>query len=242
MFRWRGEGVSRPEGLADSVFAFTITLLVVALEVPRDYDALLEIFRGFPAFAATFAILMWFWNMHYTFFRRYGLEDAWTRFLNAAILLCVVFLAYPLKFIFNSAFASMLGLGDHPTGIETLADLSRLYLIYGAGLATVSFGYFLLNLHAYRQREALRLTPAEVILTRGSLCRSLVNIIVCLLSILLALTERFTWQPGVVYCLIGPAIGVTAWWHGTQAERVYRLKRGSRQALTPRPDAPPAQP
>jgi len=34
LFHWRGTGVSRLEGLADAVFAFTVTLLVVALEVP----------------------------------------------------------------------------------------------------------------------------------------------------------------------------------------------------------------
>lgn len=34
-FRWRGEGVSRIEGLRDTVFGFAITLLVVSLEVPK---------------------------------------------------------------------------------------------------------------------------------------------------------------------------------------------------------------
>jgi uncharacterized membrane protein len=211
--------------LADAVFAFTITLLVVALEVPKDYNALLEIFQGFPAFVTTFAILLWFWNMHYTFFRRYGLEDAWTRFLNAAILLFVVFLAYPLKFIFNSAFASMLGWGNNPTGIETITDLSRLYIIYGGGLASVSLGYLLLYFHAYRQRDALRLSLAEAILTRGSLFRIMVNIAICLLSILLAMMERFVWQPGMVYALLGPGIGFTAWHHGKRATAAFRANQ-----------------
>lgn len=233
MFRWRGAGVSRIEGLADSVFAFTITLLVVALEVPRDYRALLAIFEGFPAFVATFAILLWFWNMHYTFFRRYGLEDAWTRFLNAAILLFVVFLAYPLKFIFNSAFSAMLGLGDYPTGIRSLSDLSTLYIIYGGGLAVVSFGYLLLFTHAYRQRAALRLSEAETILTRGSICRILVNISICLLSIVLATLERFTWQPGVIYALLGPGIGFTAAYHGNLALNAYNEATANRKSAKP---------
>lgn len=143
LFRWRSTGVSRLEGLADAVFAFTVTLLVVALEVPRDYAALMRVLEEFPSFAATFAILIWFWNTHYTFFRRYGLEDAWTRFLNAVVLLLIVFLAYPLKFLFTSAFAGALGWGEQVTGIDTLDQLSRLYIVYGTGLAGVWFVYFL---------------------------------------------------------------------------------------------------
>ena len=34
-FRWRGNEISRIEGLSDAVFAFAVTLLVVSLEVPK---------------------------------------------------------------------------------------------------------------------------------------------------------------------------------------------------------------
>jgi len=169
LFRWRGTGVSRLEGFADAVFAFTITLLVVALEVPRDFDDLLKVFQGFPAFAATFAILVWFWSVHYLFFRRYGLEDTWTRILNNLVLLLVVFLAYPLKFLFSTAFATVLGFGEGMTGVDSIERTSQIYLIYGAGLGAVWLVYFLMYLHAWRQRRVLQLTPAEEILTRGSL-------------------------------------------------------------------------
>ena len=36
-FRWRGREVSRVEGFTDAVFAFAVTLLVVALEVPHTF-------------------------------------------------------------------------------------------------------------------------------------------------------------------------------------------------------------
>jgi len=36
-FRWRGTHVSRIEGFTDAVFAFAVTLLVVALEVPHTF-------------------------------------------------------------------------------------------------------------------------------------------------------------------------------------------------------------
>lgn len=218
LFRWRGMGVSRLEGLADAVFAFTVTLLVVALEVPRNYQDLLLVFQGFPAFVATFAILMWFWSTHYIFFRRYGMEDAWTRFLNIAVLLFVVFLAYPLKFIFSSFFAAVFGVGDQAARFNSIGELNQLFVVYGGGLAAVWLGYFLLYLHAYRLRDGLRLSAAEVILTRGSLCTTLINITLCLLSIILASFDRFVWQPGAVYALLGPAMALNGWWHGSRAE------------------------
>lgn len=217
LFHWRGTGVSRLEGLADAVFAFTVTLLVVALEVPRDFEGLIQVIEGFPAFVATFAMLMWFWNVHYTFFRRYGLEDGWTRLLNILVLLLVVFLAYPLKFLFSTAFAAYFGWGEAVFHLESIVQLNQLYIIYGAGLGGVWFCYFLLYQHAHRQQKALKLNEAELILTRGSMCETLANVIVCLLSVSLATLNRFEWQPGMAYVLIGPLMGVIGWWHGTRA-------------------------
>jgi uncharacterized membrane protein len=230
LFRWRGTGVSRLEGLADAVFAFTVTLLVVALEVPRDYADLMRVFAGFPAFAATFAMLMWFWTKHYIFFRRYGLEDGWTRFLNILVLLLVVFLAYPLKFLFGSAFAALFGWGEAATGISTLKQLSTIYIVYGAGLGAVWFVYFLLYWHAYRQRESLRLTTAEIILTRSSLTAMLITMLVCLASIALATLNRYEWQPGMVYILFGPALGLNGWWHSSRARKAEAAFQQRRDA------------
>ncbi len=57
-FRWRGNEISRVEGFTDAVFAFAVTLLVVALEVPHTFDGLMDVVRGFPAFVICFTLLM----------------------------------------------------------------------------------------------------------------------------------------------------------------------------------------
>src|SRR6266436_6095880 len=84
-FRWRSKEISRVEGLSDAVFGFAITLLVVSLEVPKSPGEVLHIMRGFPAFAASFAILFMIWRTQFKFFRRYGLEDDTTVALTAVL-------------------------------------------------------------------------------------------------------------------------------------------------------------
>ena len=62
--RWRGHEVSRLEGFSYTVFAFALTLLVVALEVPHNYEKLIHLMMGFPSFACCFTLLIWIWSQH----------------------------------------------------------------------------------------------------------------------------------------------------------------------------------
>ncbi|HEY4590997.1 MAG TPA: TMEM175 family protein, partial [Thermoanaerobaculia bacterium] len=84
-FRWRSREISRLEGLSDAVFGFAITLLIVALEVPKTSGELFETMRGFAGFAFTFFILYTLWYRQFVFFRRYGLEDPPTVALTGAL-------------------------------------------------------------------------------------------------------------------------------------------------------------
>ena len=154
-FRWRGNEVSRVEGFTDAVFAFAVTLLVVALEVPHTFDGLMDVVRGFPAFLICFTLLMMFWNAHYTYHRRYGLEGAFSRVMTMAILVLVLFFVYPLKFLFTMVTVGLFGLDMHNAPhIETLAQSRVLYLIYGLGFAGVWGLYAALYAHALSQRDA----------------------------------------------------------------------------------------
>ena len=78
----REHEITRLEAFSDAVFGFTLTLLVVALEVPRSYGELTAMMGGFLSFACCFTLLVWIWHEHNRFFRRYGLQDGYTVVLN----------------------------------------------------------------------------------------------------------------------------------------------------------------
>lgn len=217
-FHWRGKEVNRLENLADAVFGFSLTLLVVAQQVPTDFDGLMKVMRGFPAFVASFALLIVFWNAHYRFFRRYGLEDGFTRVINYLILLMVMFSVYPLKFLFNSWLG---GQG----GMRTMDELNLVYRIYGVGLAAVWVSFGLLYWHALRKRDELQLNAVEVEFTRLDLAGIRINIGTCFVSVLLSFLPVPLWLPGMVY----GTLGITMAWNGARFGRRIAALIAARQ-------------
>src|ERR1700716_3724170 len=110
-FRWRGGEIARIEGLSDAVFAFAVTLLVVSLEVPKTFNELAAIMRGFFPFAICFFLLMQVWHEQYLSFRRYNLQDSTSTILNCILLFMVLFYVYPLKFLFSFLINEWMGFG-----------------------------------------------------------------------------------------------------------------------------------
>ena len=194
-FRWRGGEITRVEGFSDAVFAFAMTLLVVSLEVPRTFHELAATMRGFLAFGVCFTLLIVIWHEHYVFFRRYGLQDSVTVWLNAALLFVMLFYVYPLKFVFNLVFSGLTGApsvvalpGGGTEPVIEPSQVSTLFLIYGGGVIALYSLLALLYVHAYRKRGELELTPVEVFDTRSSIVAHLLAVGVGLVSVVIALT------------------------------------------------------
>ncbi len=203
-FRWRGEDVSRIEGFSDSVFAFAVTLLVVSLEVPRTFDELLATMRGFFAFAICFYLLLIVWYEHYKYFRRYGLNDTPTLFLNSALLFITLMYVYPLKFLFTLLINQLFGFRENEM-IEP-SQVPPLMVIYGVGFAAVQLVFLLMYLRAYSLRTALELDARELSVTREEIQGSLLNISVGLASVAIAVlggAPTVAWA-GYAYLLLFP--------------------------------------
>jgi Endosomal/lysosomal potassium channel TMEM175 len=178
-FRLRGLGVTRVEALSDVVFGFALTLVGVSSSVPRTFDQLLEAIREFPAFAVCFGILILLWHDHYTFFRRYGLEDNRTIVLNSLLLFLVILYVYPLKFLFSmlvilttTAGAPMVHMPDGKLALMIGLDQAGwLTFIFGSGFAAVYALLALLYAHALGLRGELQLNTLEVFESRERIVR-----------------------------------------------------------------------
>jgi uncharacterized membrane protein len=173
-FRARSHEVSRIEAFSDVVFGFSLTLLVVSLEVPRTFNDLLTDMRGFIPFAVCFAIFAMVWWQHHNFFRRYGLDDGVTATLNFVLLFVMLFYTYPLKFLFTGMFGQFTGTTAEGKPVSWIEgnQSSSLMIVYGLGYATVYLVFVLLYWNALRKREELDLNRFEVFDTHSSMIES----------------------------------------------------------------------
>lgn len=228
-FRTRGSEVSRVEGFSDAAFAFAVTLLVISLEVPRSFEELLDVMRGLPAFAASFATLVWVWFAHYKYFRRYGLEDRVTIALNSALLFVVMFYVYPLKFLFTIVLGLFTGIRPKGTGSISSPHVDDLLIIYGLGFIAVFGLLALMNWRAHAMRAALELNELEQLITRQEIARCIGVAGVGALSVALAipLEGGAAGIAGFVYVLIGVVEFVVGYRYGRRREALLKTQRTS---------------
>lgn len=213
---FRHREVSRIEGFSDAVFGFALTLLVVSLETPKDVRALRDMAGSFLPFGVTFAMVAWIWYQHNVFFRRYGLQDAWTAFLNSTLLFVVLFYVFPLKFL------TLTLIGPLTMSREGLPPFSEIegpmvMVLYSTGVVVI-FGLFvLLHVHAWRRRRLLDLTPIEEIVLkfgmRAHIYSAGLGVVSLFLVWLVWLSPDMTFFAGIVYGLMGPLHG----WNGYQS-------------------------
>ncbi len=197
-----GHDVTRLEAFSDAVFGFAITLLVVSLEVPDTFDELMQVMRGLPVFAVTFAILLMVWQEHHGLFKRFPNSDGVTIWLNGALLFVVVSYIYPLKFLFGQIVLPG-GLRFGPGGaFQGVDQLTTLMVIYGAGFATIFLIFAALYWRAARRvTDAVARHQARILIGH-----SFVFVFVAALSMALAAFggPRYGSLSGVSYGLIGP--------------------------------------
>ena len=197
---------TRIEAFSDAVFGFAVTLLVVSLEVPKTYEELMQVIKGLPVFAVTFAILLMIWQEHHGLFKRFPSSDGVTIWLNGALLFVVVSYIYPLKFLFSG----IVGPGGIRIGadgtFQNVGQLIALMEIYGAGFATIFLIFAVLYWRAARRAtDALARHEARLLIGH-----SFVFVLVAALSMALAAFggPRYGSLSGVCYGLIGPFQGL----------------------------------
>jgi uncharacterized membrane protein len=223
-FRMRGIEVSRTEAFADGVFGFGLTLLgVVSLQVPSTYEEVLSALKGFVPFGLCFAIFYGIWSRHYTYCRRYGLEDLRVRILTACMLFVVLAYLYPLRFVATLFVEQVLGLdtGAIKAQISTMEQFRQLFVIYGIGFASIQFIFYMLYLHAYKVREKLCLDELEALDTRWWMYEQALYMLVPLVSIVTALLAppQFASFAGWAYFFMG----FVGWFHGAQHGKRHRV-------------------
>ena len=200
----RHREVSRLEAFSDAVVGFALTLLVVSLETPKSIEDLKTQMLGFVPFALMFAMVCWIWYEHNIFFRRYGMQDALTVFLNSVLLFVVLFYVYPLRFLTTTLVGGLMGL----PGVPDLRDLDGgvLLLLYSIGVLLVFTTFILLHLHAWRQRRAMDLTALEELQLRYRTRSHLISAGIAVASLILVFLlpgNQIMWA-GLIYSLMGP--------------------------------------
>ncbi len=226
--------ITRLEGFSDAVFGFALTLLVVSLEVPRSYEQLMDLMSGFLSFACCFALLLWIWHEHNTFFRRYGLQDAVTVLLNGGLLFTVLFYVYPLKFMFDSMFARFMPTRTPPVPMA-LYQLANASAIYAAGFIVMMLMFVLLYARAYAKRRDLVLSELDVFDLQSLMRHHMVSVSIGLVSLAVALWAPLKFAPFAPACLglMGPAHGLWAVRHNQNRKAlVLRLSGPASPALS----------
>ena len=156
---WRSHEVTRIEAFSDAVFAFAVSLLIISLEVPKNSTELLESLHGFIPFTFCFGFIAMIWYRQYCFFRRYGMHDVATIFLNCTLVLVVLFYVYPLKFMIGAWMIN-------GSVVIKPDDCLQLLCFYTGGFAAIYFLFALMYINAHAKRDEIHLTEMEEFETR----------------------------------------------------------------------------
>ncbi len=207
-FRWRGGEVMRLEALSDGVFAITISLLVITLEVPANFSALSDLIAQLPVFLASFLILMAAWRAHFLFL--------------------ILFFAFPLKFMAMFLWSVITGAdtaamfaapaGSLPAD-DPMAQRAKMLIYLGLGVMGLFGSLAALSARAWAAREALQLNAVERAMTLSSLLRLLIAVGVALIAWIVVWSGAQPGVAGICYFMLVPLLIAYAIWARAQIAR-----------------------
>lgn len=221
-FKIRSDSPSRLENFSDAVFAFSITLLMISLEVPQTFTQILELTDELIAFAITIIPLFIIWQQHRQFFRRYGLDDSVVLKWNTILLFIVLIFIFPLKFLslFLVRFYSSVLFGT-PTVFGTMINgeqVPMLMIYYGLGALGLVFVFSRFYKHALNKKDELELNTYELKHTEyykrlfTHLCYVPIISIVFVIVIMFFNVTIASVVSGVLYALTGVVFVINQRW------------------------------
>jgi len=221
---WRSHEPSRLETFSDAVFAFALTLIIVSVEVPKTFTDLLDMMKGVVSFGICFAFLFSIWNMQNKFFRRYGLTDSYTVFLNGVLLFISLVYVYPLKFL-TSLINSDDYYIDHGLKIEKITkyQVAPLMVIYAVGFCLIYILFFLMYRNAKSHAVQIHLTPVELFETNSLMYANLLAVSVSIISAVVALLlpAGTAGISGFVFFLLWPAYSIWFSYRGKKSRQLF---------------------
>lgn len=191
----RGTEIYRIEALSDAVFAFTVSLLIMSLEVPKTFEELKQIIIQFLPFLVTVSLVFFFWHLQNEYFRNYGLNDGRVLFLNLSLLILILFYAYPLKFLFSVLLGWVFDINYFEevtrSGKIVLAqqEFPQLILFFSIGYAVIWFIFYLLYKHVYQKRVQPEFNIYELIYLKSQMQDALVQVGIGVVSIFFSLAN-----------------------------------------------------
>ncbi len=222
-FRLRGTQMTRIETFSDAAFAFALTLLVISIDsIPTNVATLVDLMRGVPAFLISFALLMWFWNGHHIWSKRYGLDDTPTIWLSSALVLCILVFVYPLKFL-HMLIVARLSDGALATSLEPLTrqELQHTFVTYGICFTVTSLILMCHYWYAWSQRAQLSFSHRELLMTRHSIIEWGIPTLVGATSITIALLAPLgNGWPGMIYISLAVLMPAFGYLSGRQLSRL----------------------
>jgi hypothetical protein len=207
-FRMRGLEMTRLEVFIDASFAFAVTMLVISFDsIPRSYDEVMFAVKSIPAFILAVAQLVWIWNTHNVWSRRFGLDTTYTVFISAALLIVVLIYVYPMRIMAGGMF-SWLTYDYLPANFRqiTLDELRDMFIFLGIGFIALSLVFVQMYRYAVRLKDELLLSDFELFESRTLAIMWFGAAAIGLICVILAIILPSQLVPfsGFSFVLLGP--------------------------------------